>query len=54
MQRQVGNRLNDETGERKVIGRPYTTAGTAHVRVQRVSQPSVTEMRMWGRTSESA
>src|SRR6266705_1995342 len=37
MQLQAGDRLNDETGEWEVIGRPYTTAGgkTAHVRVQR-------------------
>ena len=31
-------------------GRPYTTAGgkNAHVRVQRVGQPDVTELRTWG------
>ena len=32
------------------MGRPYTTNGgkNAHVRVQRVSQPGVTETKMWG------
>ena len=50
MQLQIGDRLTDETGEWEVVGRPYTTAGgkNAHVRVQRVNQPGVTEMRMWG------
>ena len=33
-----------------MVGRPYTTNGgkNAHVRVQRVSQPGVTETKMWG------
>jgi len=50
MQLQAGDRLNDETGEWEVIGRPYTTAGgkTVHVRVQRVNQPGATEVRAWG------
>ena len=50
MQLQVGDRLADETGEWEIIGRPYTTAGgkTAHVRVQRVGQPDVTDLRTWG------
>src|SRR5216684_9168644 len=50
MQLKVGDRLADETGEWEVIGRPYTTAGgkTAHVRVQRVGQPDVTDLRTWG------
>jgi len=50
MQLQIGDRLTDSTGEWEVVGRPYTTAGgkSAHVRVQRVSQPGVTETRMWG------
>jgi len=50
MQLQVGDRLADETGEWEVISRPYTTAGgkTAHVRVQRVGQPDVTDLRTWG------
>ncbi len=31
-------------------GRPYTTNGgkNAHVRVQRVDKPGVTETKMWG------
>ena len=47
MQLQPGDRLTDETGEWAVIGRPYTTnAGkNAHVRVQRVGQPDVTQIR---------
>ena len=50
MELQVGDRLADETGEWEIIARPYTTAGgkTAHVRVQRVGQPAVTELRTWG------
>ena len=49
MELQIGDRLVDETGEWKVIGRPYTTnAGKdARVRVQRVGQPGVTEIRIW-------
>jgi hypothetical protein len=45
-----GDRLADETGEYEVLGRPYSTGGgkTAHVRVQRVNQPGVTEVRLWG------
>ena len=33
-----------------MIGRPYTTAGgkNTHVRVQRVNQPGVTEVKLWG------
>jgi hypothetical protein len=50
MQLQIGDRMTDSTGEWEVVGRPYTTAGgkNAHVRVQRVSQPGVTETKMWG------
>ena len=50
MELQVGDRLGDEAGEWEVIGRPYTTAGgkTAHVRVQKVGQPDVTDLRTWG------
>ena len=49
MELPIGDRLVDETGEWKVIGRPYTTnAGKdARVRVQRVGQPGVTEIRIW-------
>ena len=50
MQLKIGDGLNDESGEWEVIGRPYTTAGgkNSHVRVQRVNQPSVTEVKLWG------
>ena len=50
MQLQIGNRMTDSTGEWQVVGRPYTTNGgkNAHVRVQRASQPGVTEAKMWG------
>jgi len=50
MELQVGDRLTDETAEWEIIGRPYTTnAGKdAHVRVQKVGQPDVTEIRTWG------
>ena len=46
----IGDRLSDETGEWEVVGRPYTTAGgkNARVRVQRVGQPAVSELRTWG------
>jgi hypothetical protein len=49
MELQIGDRLVDETGEWEVIDRPYTTnAGKdARVRVQRVGQPGVTEIRIW-------
>ena len=42
--------MTDATGEWEVVGRPYTTDGgkTAHIRVQRVDQPGVTEVTMWG------
>ena len=50
MQLKIGDRMTDATGEWEVVGRPYTTAGgkNAHVRVQRVEKPGVTEVRMWG------
>jgi hypothetical protein len=50
MELRVGDRLVDETGEWKVIGPPYTTAGgkDARVRVQRVGkEPGGTEIRIW-------
>jgi hypothetical protein len=49
MQLQIGDRLTDSTDEWEVIGRPYTTnAGKdARVRVRRVGQPDVTEIRIW-------
>jgi hypothetical protein len=50
MQLQVGDRLVDETGEWEVASRPYVTnAGKdAHVRVKKVGQPELTEIRTWG------
>jgi hypothetical protein len=47
---QVGDRFSDETGEWEVVSRPYTSAAgkTARVRVQRVGQPDVTDLRTWG------
>ena len=49
MDLRVGDRLADETGESEVIGRPYTTnAGKgARVRVRKIGQPDVTEIRIW-------
>jgi hypothetical protein len=50
MELRIGDRLVDETGEWEVVGRPYTTAGgkNARVRVQRVGEPAVTDLRTWG------
>ena len=50
MQLQIGDRMSDSTGEWQVVGRPYTSAGgkSTSVRVQRVSNPGVTETRVWG------
>jgi len=50
MQLRIGDRLVDETGEWEITGRPYMTNGgkTAHIRVKRVDQPTVTEVRTWG------
>lgn len=49
MELQAGDRLTDETGEYEVIGRPYTTnAGKdVHVRVQKIGQPEITQIRTW-------
>jgi hypothetical protein len=49
MQLQIGDRMTDSTGEWEVVGRPFTTAGgkNAHVRLQRVNQPGVTDIRTW-------
>jgi hypothetical protein len=46
----IGDRFADETGEWEVIGRPYTMVGgkTVHVRIQRVGEPTATELRTWG------
>jgi len=45
----IGDRLTDETGEYEIAGRPYTTnAGKdVHIRVQKVDQPDITEIRTW-------
>jgi hypothetical protein len=50
MQLQIGDRMTDSTVEWQVVGRPYTTNGgkNAHVRVQRVNQSGVTDIRTWG------
>jgi len=49
MELHVGDRLTDETAEWQIIGQPYTTnmGKIAHVRVRRVDQPDVTEIRTW-------
>jgi hypothetical protein len=49
MQLQPGDRLTDERGEWQVIARPHTTLGgkSAHVLVELVGQPGVTEERTW-------
>jgi hypothetical protein len=50
MQLRVGDRLTDETGEWEVVSGPYTlNAGkNASVRVKKIGQPEVTEIRSWG------
>jgi hypothetical protein len=48
MELRVGDRLVDETGPWEVASRPYTTEEDAHVRVKKVGQPEVTEIRIWG------
>ena len=50
MQLRTGDRITDEAGEWEIIARPYTTAGgkNARVRVQRVGDPTATELRTWG------
>jgi hypothetical protein len=49
MELQIGDLLVDETGEWEVAARPYVTnAGKdAHVRVKKVGQPEITEIRSW-------
>ena len=50
MHLQLGDRLGNERAEWQVIGRPYASAGGkfAHVRVESLRQPGVTEIRSWG------
>src|SRR5262249_12909734 len=48
-QLQIGDRMTDSTCEWAVVGRPYTTPDvkSAHERAQRVSQPRLTEVKLW-------
>src|SRR6266700_2829653 len=48
-QLQIGDWLFDETGEWKIIGRPFTTAGgkITHARVRKVSPSRLTDLRTW-------
>jgi hypothetical protein len=50
MQLRIGDCITDETGEREVIGHPFTTAAgkNAHARVRKVNQPDATDLRTWG------
>jgi hypothetical protein len=48
IQLQIGDRIVDETGTWEVASRPYTTEEDAHIRVKKVGQPEVTELRIWG------
>ena len=50
MQLQIGDRLIDETGTWEVASRPYTTnAGKdTHIRIKKVGQSDLTEIRIWG------
>ena len=56
MQLKIGDRMTESRGEWEVVGRPYATNGgkNAHVRVQRVSQPGVTETKCGERMRRSA
>ena len=56
MDLKVGDRFTDETGEYQVIGRPYTTntGKNVHVRVRKVDQPDVTEIRTWSADERSS
>ena len=46
----IGDRFTDERGEWRVINQPYTTnvGKDAHIRAERVTQPGVTEVHLWG------
>jgi hypothetical protein len=50
MQLKLGDRLVDDRGEWRVVGRPYMTAAgkNAHVRVELVAQPDVKTILTWG------
>jgi hypothetical protein len=47
---QVGDRFTTESGEREVIGRPYSSAGgkMVHARVQYIDQPATAVVWLWG------
>jgi len=49
MDLQFGDRVADERGEWRVVGRPYTSAAgkMARVRVELVGQPHIHEIRVW-------
>ena len=49
MELQLGDRLTDETGEWEVVGQPYTIGNGKHarVRVQKVGNPAIHELRTW-------
>ena len=49
MELEIGDRLTDESGEWEVTSRPYTSAAgkLASVRVRKVGQPDVTNLRTW-------
>jgi hypothetical protein len=49
MQLRLGDRFVDATGEWEIAGRPYTAnAGkNVHVRIRRVDQPDVSQIRSW-------
>jgi hypothetical protein len=49
MQLQIGDRFADETGEWEIVSGPATMLGGKTVRacVQKVSEPAVTEERIW-------
>ena len=46
---QVGDRLDDDTGEWEVIAAPYSTAGGRMIpaRVQRIGEPDSWQIRSW-------
>jgi len=50
MRLKPGDRLADSTGEWEAVRRPFTTAcgKNAHVRLLRVNQVGVTDIRTWG------
>jgi len=50
MKLQIGDRFSTESGEREVVGRPYTSAGgkMVHERVQYIGQPTTAVLWVWG------